>query len=159
MKQTVAPAIVSLIALLLCSDAKVGAQQYFRPGIGNPYGGAPGGAYLPLAFARQGNVGNIYYSLIRPIEQANTTIGALGQQIVNNQQGIAGLQNGLQGATGHPSRFLNYQYYFMNTGAVAGPQGVVGGAQGARAGVAAPARGLGGATGAGGLQRPPARMP
>src|ERR1700730_14138562 len=122
MKQTITCAIVSLAALLMCSDARVAAQQYYRPGAGNPYAPTPGGAYLPLGFARPGTQGQIYYSLIRPVEKANTNFGALGQQIVNNQQGIAGLQAGLQGATGHPSRFLNYQGYFMNTGATVGVQ-------------------------------------
>jgi hypothetical protein len=160
MKRTTACAIVSLAALLLCSDARVAAQQYYRPG--NPYAPPPGGVYLPLVLGR-GTASQNYITLVRPLEQGNQTFGALGQQIATNQQGILGLQTGLQGATGHPSRFLNYQYYFMNTGATAGVQGGTAGTLGARTGGLQQGKGLGAGAGTGGvgggMQRPTTRMP
>jgi hypothetical protein len=60
-----------------------------------------------------------YYGIVRPQQNFNSAIG----QLQSNQQDFAdALQEGPGRviATGHSSRFLNYQRYFLNTGIGAG---------------------------------------
>jgi hypothetical protein len=58
-----------------------------------------------------------YYGLVRPEQQFRQSIGNLQGAVTANQQAINGLQSDTTApmTTGHPTQFLNYGGYFMNT--------------------------------------------
>ncbi|QDU24156.1 hypothetical protein [Urbifossiella limnaea] len=114
-----------------------------------------------LNLLRSGSPALNYYGLVRPDQQFRQSITNLQGSVAANQQAIGGLQSEVEvGApvTGHPTQFLNYGGYFLNSGpgSVGGggpanfqPGGQAGGVMTGRPGI--------GGTGAGGVGTPPRR--
>ena len=95
--------------------------------------GAPRPTYSPyLNLARPGGTPALnYYGLVRPEQQFRQSIQNLQGAVATNQQAIGDLQTGVDGtpATGHPTQFLNYGGYFLNSGQPTGRGGLMGGTQ------------------------------
>jgi hypothetical protein len=79
--------------------------------------GAPPPPYSPyLNLLRPGaNPALNYYGLVRPQQDFARTMQSIQGQLLNTQQSIADQASG-DLATGHPTYFMNYGGYFMNTG-------------------------------------------
>ncbi|HJZ90701.1 MAG TPA: hypothetical protein VKE40_07480 [Gemmataceae bacterium] len=79
--------------------------------------GAPPPAYSPyLNLIRPGaNPALNYYGLVRPQQDFARTMQSIQGQLLNTQQAIADQASG-DLTTGHPTYFMNYGGYFMNTG-------------------------------------------
>src|SRR5437867_501100 len=60
-----------------------------------------------------------YYGVVRPQQQYNFALNSLEQQVALNRIAITAAENQALPSTGHPIYFLNYQRFFLNTGAVA----------------------------------------
>jgi hypothetical protein len=60
-----------------------------------------------------------YYGIVRPQQQYNAALTSLEQQVAFNRVAITAAENAAVPSTGHPIYFLNYQRFFLNTGAVA----------------------------------------
>jgi hypothetical protein len=166
MKRALVAAVV-LVGLLVPFTSKAGAQYptYNRPGIGvNPYSTPPISPYFNLARG-PGTVSQRYFNLYAPQQQFNADINRVGQQIFANQQNIQGLQQGdLLLETGHPTRFMSHQRYFLNqfSGGVGLATGIGGRGTttgGAFGSAGALGGGLGSPSGAGGLGSGAARPP
>jgi len=85
---------------------------------GNPYQTPPVSPYFGLI--GRGTIAQKYFNLTAPQLQFNANVDQLNQQIALNQQNISTLAQGdLLLGTGHPSRFMNYQRYFLNLNATA----------------------------------------
>jgi hypothetical protein len=107
---------------VLCGlGQKEAAAQYpYNRGLaGNPYQTPPVSPYFGLI--GRGTIAQKYFNLTVPQLQFNANVDQLNQQIAFNQQSIATLatQEGLLLGTGHPSRFMSYQRYFLNLNATA----------------------------------------
>ena len=103
-------AILLAAACLLgtCATARAQPRPAFSP-------------YLNLT--RQGaNPALNYYGLVRPELQFRQSIQNLQGAVSTNQQALGELQGGAGGpaATGHPTQFLNYGGYFLNSGQTTG---------------------------------------
>ena len=83
-----------------------------------PIGAAPISPYLNLA--RPGiNPAINYFGSVRPQLTYNAAINTLEQQVTASRVAITAAENQAVPQTGHPIYFLNYQRYFLNTGAQA----------------------------------------
>jgi hypothetical protein len=65
-----------------------------------------------------------YYGTVRPQLSYNFAINSLEQQVAATRVAIAAAEAGGPLQTGHQVSFLNYQRYFLNTGAVSPFQNV-----------------------------------
>lgn len=85
--------------------------------------GAPRPTFSPyLNLTRPGGTPALnYYGLVRPELQFRQSIQNLQGAVTANQQVIGNLQTGGTGVptTGHPTQFLNYGGYFLNSGGTA----------------------------------------
>jgi hypothetical protein len=119
--------IVALAGLVLALAAQPASAQVTGP----PQ--TPGRPYTPPAFSpylnlyRSNNPGIDYFGLVRPQLEFNNFIqqqGLLNSQFLN-QTGAQQASSGF--VTGHTTRFLSYNQYFMSVGSggggsIAGPQ-------------------------------------
>lgn len=87
-------------------------------------GGTPRPAFSPyLNLVRPGGSPTLnYYGLVRPEQQFRQSIQNLQTTVAGNQQALGNLQNDVNGVpgTGHPTQFLNYGGYFLNSGSFGG---------------------------------------
>ena len=140
---------------LLCGAAALaalpgwGAAQPPNPGGVGGAGNVQRPSFSPyLNLLRSGSPALNYYGLVRPEQQFRQSITTLQGSVAANQQAIGGIQAEVEGggapATGHPTQFLNYGGYFLNSGpgAVGGggttnfrPGGQAGGMMAGRQGV------------------------
>lgn len=91
---------------LAAGAADVQAQLPARPTF-SPY----------LNLTRQGGTPALnYYGLVRPELQFRQSLQNLQGAATANQQAIGDIQTGGLPATGHPTQFLNYRGYFLNSG-------------------------------------------
>lgn len=129
--------IVCALAAVATVGSGSGLAQPPVPGARGPETRPPFSPYLNLARPGASSAVN-YYGLVRPQLQFRQAVQNLQSDVTANQQAIGGLHSGAGGmpGTGHPTVFLNYGNYFLNSGPAAG--------QGARlgprpAGMGAPA--------------------
>jgi hypothetical protein len=88
-----------------------------------PVGTNPVSPYLNLA--RPGiNPAINYFGTVRPQLQYNAAISSLEQQVAASKVAITAAETAAVPQTGHPIQFLNYQRFFLNTGAVSPFQNV-----------------------------------
>ena len=145
-------AAVGFLGLVATSPAPA-QYQYNRP-VTSPYQRPVLSPYLQLF--RSGEPGFNYYTATRPLQQLNTNVNSINllqRQLASEQQDIAGLSDANATLiTGHPVYFLNYQRYFLNTGAQTLGQ--------RQAGTGLGQRGIGGRPGlrGGGYGRPLGRL-
>jgi uncharacterized protein YqkB len=82
-----------------------------------PYGTPAVSPYINLL--RPGiNPAVNYYGSVRPQLQYNTAINSLEQQVQASRVAMTAAESQAVPSTGHPIYFMNYQRYFLNTGAV-----------------------------------------
>jgi hypothetical protein len=145
MRQFLAAAMASA-SLFAFGAAGSARAQYYGPG--NQYNQQILSPYLGLT--RPGaSGGQNWATLVAPQLQTNQNVYQLQQQVALNQQAIQQQpQQFLLLTTGHPTAFLNYRRYFMNSAAVAtGTTATGGGTATGRfgTGVGTGGQGLGGA--------------
>jgi hypothetical protein len=81
-----------------------------------PVGTSPVSPYLNLL--RPGiNPAINYYGTVRPQLSYNAAINTLEQQVAASRVAITAAESAAVPQTGHPITFLNYQRFFLNTGA------------------------------------------
>jgi hypothetical protein len=138
---------VGVLAVL--ATGQVQAQFGYRPPATSPIQRPAISPYQNIV-SGGGTVANNYFNLTRPTQQLYNDVNYFNSQFASQQQSINSLQTGenqLLG-TGHPIRFLNYQYYFLNVNATA--SGRLGGAGGfGRFGQAGTGTGFGSGFGSG----------
>jgi hypothetical protein len=111
----------TVFSVILVGAGELHAQPP-TPGIGlnRPLAYSP---YLNLT-RPGGTLTQNYYGLVQPQIQANLAIlGLAGDQAVD-RQALGEINGSNLPTTGHPTQFMNYGSYFLNSGAaVAGGQG------------------------------------
>jgi hypothetical protein len=98
--------LVSVGVLCGLGQQEAAAQYPYNRGVaGNPYQTPPISPYFGLI--GRGTTAQKYFNLTVPQLQFNANVDQLNQQ------------EGMLLGTGHPSRFMNYQRYFLNLNATA----------------------------------------
>jgi hypothetical protein len=117
----------ALGAALSAGPARAQFGYYSQPQT-SPFPRSPISPYLNLA--RGGNPAINYYGLVRPQIGFQQSIYGLQQQVtgLGQYQAYQSAQANSSALTGHPTRFLNYSRYFMNSGAGSGTFPGAGGA-------------------------------
>ena len=125
--------VITLGWVALTHNLATAQQPYSRPPTGPNSNRSPLSPYLFLNSGGNSPVVN-YYSLVRPQIDLNRNLNNVRTLQASQQSQIDSAQQTLQdpnnqvSSTGHPSFFLNYQKYFLNTGANAIPRGTTAGA-------------------------------
>ena len=119
MNRLILAALASVGVLCGLGQKEAAAQYPYNRGVaGNPYQTPPVSPYFGLI--GRGTIAQKYFNLTAPQLQFNANVDQLNQQIALNQQNVSTLAQGdLLLGTGHPSRFMNYQRYFLNLNATA----------------------------------------
>jgi len=119
MNRLILAALASVGVLCGVGQKEAAAQYPYNRGVaGNPYQTPPVSPYFGLI--GRGTIAQKYFNLTAPQLQFNANVDQLNQQIALNQQNVSTLAQGdLLLGTGHPSRFMNYQRYFLNLNATA----------------------------------------
>jgi hypothetical protein len=119
------PIIAAIASLGIWGFAAVGpVEAQPLPGTyPGSYGNPTLSPYLNLL--RTGGAPAInYYGLVRPQQAYYNAFTTLEQQVAASRVAAAAAENQAAPATGHPITFLNYQKFFLNTGAVSPFQNV-----------------------------------
>jgi hypothetical protein len=102
----------------------IGSQEAHAqfPYSGTGSAGSSGSGYSPyLNLLRQGgSLSQNYFGLVRPELNFQSSIGALGQKVAQDQQSISNLQFSNLPTTGHQAMFQNLGGYFQSRGGGAG---------------------------------------
>jgi hypothetical protein len=146
MKTLSTAAVASVLIMGFAGVNRAPAQYY---GLTGPYNQPALSPYLGLT-NRGASAGQNWATLVYPQLYQQQRIGQLQQQVNSAQQTLT-QQPDLMLATGHPTAFMNYRRYFLNTSATAGASTL---GAGSSSGAFAPTRsgfgtgqGLGGTSG------------
>jgi len=127
MRRILLASIVTLGGLAFLNGERGLGQTIYGPRAVGSVGSPPFSPYLNLL--RRGNPAYLnYFGLVRPEVDFRNSLVGLQQQVIANQQGVAGLEAAAAfPTTGHATRFLNTSHYFLNQGGQGGGQ--IGGLQ------------------------------
>jgi hypothetical protein len=106
------------VSILFLGWANVHSAQAQYYGLTGPYNQPALSPYLGLT-NRGASAGQNWATLVYPQLYQNQRIGQLQSQLNSTQQTLQATPELLL-STGHPTAFLNYRKYFLNTSATAG---------------------------------------